>query len=140
MGRPTWGGGADLCIGAGERWLANMNERACERRDCHIASHIAECSLQPEANIVSLGHECECDGPCKVEGHITEEQRANANLISAAPDMRDAIEATLDPIGYCKRTGQDPHEPDWLQKKLLAAALKAELGEPRVENTRRERR
>jgi hypothetical protein len=61
-------------------------------------------------------------GPLRISD---EERDANALLMAAAPDLRDAVQATLDPIGYCDRTGQDPHEPNSLSKKLIAALTKA---------------
>lgn len=71
------GGGADLCIGAGEEWLANMDHR------------------QPRcAQILENGHDDEACDICTIDsGHITDEQRANAALIAAAPDMLAALRA-----------------------------------------------
>lgn len=70
------GGGADLCIGAGEEWIANMDHR------------------QPRCpQILEDGHfdDASCD-ICTIDsGRITDEQRANARLIAAAPDLLAAL-------------------------------------------------
>jgi len=68
------GGGEDLCIGAGKTWLANMDHRRCQGRDYHFRE-LADCKLEPDSDICSFTNE------------ITEEQRANARLIAAAPDL-----------------------------------------------------
>lgn len=70
------GGAADLCIGAGKEWLANMDHRHCEK--------IREATFEP----------WKCDGRdpdnmtcdiCSIDsGAITEEQAANAAFIAAA--------------------------------------------------------
>ena len=66
------GGGADLCIGQGEKWLCNMGHRQVE------------------------GHNpgCETKG-CVICFDITKEQQANAELIA---DARTDIPALLDRI------------------------------------------
>ena len=75
------GGGADLCIGAGgDNWLANMDHRT------------TRCP-----QIMENGHDNdECD-ICSIDsGHITAEQRANARLIAAAPDLLAALRAIME--------------------------------------------
>ena len=86
------GGGRDLCIGAGEKWLFNMEHRNCEARDHHWGL----CKLEPSTGIADTGQTCpEClsdeklkVGPpfpdCQHAEIITTEQRANADLIAAA--------------------------------------------------------
>jgi hypothetical protein len=65
------GGGADLCIGAGETWLANMNERHC---NIGYGNHEL-----PE------GHSLDTDiNICSFTDEITAEQSANAAFIAAA--------------------------------------------------------
>jgi len=64
------GGGADLCIGAGETWLANMDHRVPRCPQILDNGHLSnECDI------------CSIDG-----GIITDEQRANAELIKNSPD------------------------------------------------------
>lgn len=62
------GGGADLCIGAGEEWLANMDHR--DRRCEHVFENHHDDEVCPI---------CTIDAP-----KITAEQRANADFIAAA--------------------------------------------------------
>lgn len=64
------GGGADLCIGAGEKWLANMDHRSCLTLQ-QLAD--AEPSHEP-ADSCPI---CSLD-----EADITGEQRANAEFIA----------------------------------------------------------
>jgi hypothetical protein len=74
------GGGADLCIGKGDEWLANMNHRnpRCPQID-------------------DEGHFMESCDICMIDsGAITEEQRANARLIAAAPDLLEALHRIQD--------------------------------------------
>lgn len=83
------GGGADLCIGAGEDWLANMDHRNCVNREAHLCGgDIPPCKSEPNTSICSTSG-CRCTDECQVENHITEEQRANAHLIAAAPELYD---------------------------------------------------
>jgi hypothetical protein len=79
---PTYvGGAADLCIGAGKEWLANMDHRRTRCAQIYEDGHFA----------------AECD-ICTIDsGRITDEQRANAEFIAAArtlmPRLLDALEA-----------------------------------------------
>lgn len=73
------GGGADLCIGSGETWLANMDHRTCTARPCHQG----QCDLESDSDIASTSG-CRCREECPHENHITEEQAANADFIAAA--------------------------------------------------------
>lgn len=86
------GGGRDLCIGAGETWLFNMDHRNCEARD----HHMFHCTLEDRALIADTGQCCELclsdenlkKGPpypeCQHADLITDEQHANAVLITLA--------------------------------------------------------
>lgn len=84
------GGGRDLCIGAGETWLFNMDHRDCQARD----HHVFHCTPQERTMIADTGQVCELClseeslGPpfpqCPHADLITEEQRANAVLITLA--------------------------------------------------------
>lgn len=40
---------------------------------------------------------------------------------AAGAEMRDALLAIQDPIDYCDKTGQNPHEPEWIRKKVFNA-------------------
>lgn len=69
------GGGKDLCIGAGEEWIANMDHRPPRCEDFWNNGHTTEnCPI------------CVIDA-----GIITEEQEANARLIAAAPELLEAL-------------------------------------------------
>jgi hypothetical protein len=70
------GGGADLCIGRGDTWLANMDHRVPRCSQIHEDGHFDndQCDI------------CTIDS-----GKITDEQRANALLIAAAPDLLSAL-------------------------------------------------
>ena len=73
------GGGADLCIGRGDTWLANMDHRT------------PRCP-----QIMDNGHNMDDCDICSIDAKgVTDEQRANAHLIAAAPVMAEAIEAFL---------------------------------------------
>lgn len=75
------GGGADLCIGAGDLWLANMDRR---HPDCDGYRADGPLHYENECDICELG-----------SGVITKEQRANAHLIAAAPEMYAALKNAL---------------------------------------------
>jgi len=65
------GGGEDICIGAGDTWLANMDHRYPRCENVYARDH----------------NDDECD-ICTIDsGEITAEQLANANLIAAAPEL-----------------------------------------------------
>lgn len=75
-GFPFEGGGADLCIGRGETWLANMDHRNPRCPQIHDNGHRMD----------------DCD-ICSIDAKgITEEQRANAHLIAAAPELYAKLE------------------------------------------------
>lgn len=75
------GGGADLCIGAGEQWLANMDHRV---RRCQQTFELEH--KQDECDICTIDAD-----------EITAEQRANANLIAAAPELLECLEWAISP-------------------------------------------
>ena len=115
------GGGADLCIGAGETWLANMDHRNCVNREQHLCGGTFEpCRREGDTDICSTSG-CRCGGECPEANHISEEQMANARLISAAPDLLEACKGVY-----------DEHEHDHAPRqcfvcdKLAAAIAKAE--------------
>lgn len=94
------GGGADLCIGAGETWLANMDHRNCVNQEQHqCGGSIPPCKRKPDTDICSTTG-CRCSGECPEENHISEEQKANADLIASArtdvPQMASALLAILE--------------------------------------------
>jgi len=71
------GGGEDICIGAGEKWLANMDHRA---------------SLCPDVSLEYHDYNDDCL-ICSMEGpKISEEQLANAQLMVTAPKLLEACE------------------------------------------------
>lgn len=82
------GGGRDLCIGAGDDWLVNMDHRECVNKDQHMCGgNFYPCKQEPNTYVCSTSG-CRCnDDPCPYEGEISEEQIANAVLISKAPEM-----------------------------------------------------
>ena len=87
------GGGADLCIGAGETWLANMDHRNCANREQHLCGGTFEpCRREGDTDICSTSG-CRCGGECPEANHISEEQMANARLIAAAPDQNETLRA-----------------------------------------------
>ena len=89
------GGGADLCIGAGETWLANMDHRNCINREQHQCGGTFEpCRCEGDTDICSTSG-CRCGGECPEANHISEEQMANARLIAAAPDLLEALKKAL---------------------------------------------
>lgn len=80
------GGGEDICIGAGETWLVNMDHRASRCPGVYdMAAEAAEDWDHKNCPI------CTIDDP-----EITEEQLANARLIAAAPDLLEALEWLLE--------------------------------------------
>lgn len=78
------GGGADLCIGAGESWLVNMDHRSC-------------LTLQ---QLVDEGPSHAPVGNCPIcslgEADITGEQRANAEFIANARADIEALVAEVE--------------------------------------------
>ena len=73
-----------MCIGAGETWLANMDHRYCVNDRKHFESYIDQsCGKRPDCDI------------CSIDSEITDEQRANAQLISAAPELYEAAKLAI---------------------------------------------
>ena len=81
------GGGADLCIGAGERWLLNMDHRAVEVDSRGFSEQTKDFEFLPECDIATLA---------TCEDRITGEQRANAEFMAAAREDIPALLAALD--------------------------------------------
>lgn len=76
-----------MCIGAGDTWLANMDHRSCQNYAHHIGCHDEGCKRESDANI------------CTIDTDITDEQRANARLIAAAPDLLAACKKVVECYG-----------------------------------------
>lgn len=94
-----FGGGKDLCIGAGPTWLANMDHRCCDMRtEHHIAGQILQgnvkCAPEADTRIVTLAETCDLDE------QFTAEQIADANFIARA---REDIPFLLSAIAYLNR-------------------------------------
>jgi hypothetical protein len=66
------GGGKDLCIGTGETWIVNMDERRCQNYPHHVGCHDEGCKLEGDSDICSVGDD------------VTAEQAANAAYIASA--------------------------------------------------------
>lgn len=81
------GGGADLCIGRGKTWLANMDHRN------------PRC-----AQITEQGHKADDCDICTIDaGGVTDEQRANANLIAhARSDVPALVAAVREMVGLLR--------------------------------------
>jgi len=80
------GGGADICIGAGDTWLANMDHR------------MSKCQKEQGDGYHQHLQSDDCD-ICSTGGDpITEEQRANAYLIRAVTDLLAACHSALEVI------------------------------------------
>lgn len=79
-----FGGGADLCIGAGGgKWLANMDERHDPSQQ--RAAHDFDAS-------VAHDHDRDVCDICSFSDEVDREQRANAELIVHAPeDLKRAL-------------------------------------------------
>lgn len=104
------GGGADLCIGAGETWLANMDHRNCVNREQHVCGGKFEpCRMEPDTDICSTSG-CRCGEECPEENHISEEQLANAHLIAASPTLLAAAQKALDCITRVSQAFYDEDE------------------------------
>jgi hypothetical protein len=74
------GGGRDLCIGAGEDWLANMAAPECRRPN--IGPDGSHCALRHSHVDI-----------CVIDPEITAVQEANARLIAAAPELLAEVRA-----------------------------------------------
>ncbi len=101
------GGGRDLCIGAGDTWLANMDHRDCVRRDEHTDAYTT-CGPEDDAAI------------CTIDTEITEEQEANARLIAAAPELLEACR-----LAFAYFDDED-FSPGYVRKMLSETIAKAE--------------
>jgi hypothetical protein len=113
------GGGADICIGAGETWLANMDHRNCINSERHVCGGDFEpCKRERDTQICSTAG-CRCGDVCPEENHISEEQMANARLIASAPDLLAALKE------YHRAHDEDAR----LWELSKAAIAKAEKGE-----------
>lgn len=84
------GGGADLCIGAGETWLFNMDHRNCVNRIEH--NKPTKCAVEEDTDIAS----------CEWQDVITMEQRANARLIAAAPELYEGLKSVVETMRKCQ--------------------------------------
>ena len=78
------GGGADLCIGAGETWLANMEHKRCRTIEQAILAN-AEHEPVGDCDVCNLG-----------EDDITRGQRGNAEFIAAARADVEALVAEVE--------------------------------------------
>lgn len=92
------GGGKDLCVGAGEEWLVNMDHRRCEYKR-HLEMRAA--GYRPE----ELPGFRECDPPdqCDVcslvdDDEITAEQQANADFIAEAREIVPELLAEIEEL------------------------------------------
>lgn len=94
---PAYVGGAkDLCIGAGDKWLYNMDHPECRARWCHMeipepGCEHPPCELNPNVDILSGASGEACNPDCEHEHEITEEQAANAKLIVLVRNNLDRI-------------------------------------------------
>lgn len=106
------GGGRDLCIGAGKTWLANMDHRNCENRDCHIGTcKNSPCAGEPHTSI------------CTIDTEITEEQEANARLIAAAPELLAACIAASRTMNALGDLGDETYKPLRKAHAIVLAAI-----------------
>ena len=74
------GGGEDICIGQGVKWIANMDHRTPRCPQVMENGHHDEAACDI----------CSIDSAC-----ITDEQLANATLIAAAPELLAACREGL---------------------------------------------
>ena len=129
------GGGADLCIGAGEKWLANVDHRTTRCPQILDNGHFnAACDI------------CTIDAP-----RITKEERANAALIVAlrnhareliaAAERAEKAERELDTIALGTGYGEKPEGRGCIRAspEVIVRAFKAAERE-RDESRERERR
>lgn len=109
------GGGRDLCIGAGDTWLANMDQRQ-RLYDAARGLGLRALKLDSDTNICELGTGVAMDDDGWSD-EITAEQRANANLIAAAPDLYEALLALF-----------EADDDDMLEAREQAAAALRKAG------------
>lgn len=142
------GGGHDLCIGAGETWLQNMDHRNCVVRPCHmefcssaatrreqLQSCGKPCELERETDIASGGGCVGGDVGCEHECAITAEQRANAEFIAHAREDVPALIAEVRRLRDDKRRCHSLLEHAWIwldtsddeEPKALAVEVYEEL-------------
>lgn len=131
------GGGKDLCIGAGETWLANMDERegvnTQERADHSVACCTAgvcgdpDCEAKdPEKAPGKLnGHDPKNCDICSISDEVTREQRGNAELIAHAPDdLAWAVREVEFLVGVLKFVMEGPRA--WVRaERVLKEGLSA---------------
>jgi hypothetical protein len=84
-------GGRDLCIGAGDDWLANMDERHCINYDEHNQKALELDMKKCEYGVADI---------CSLSpSRITKEQRHTADLIVALhnnwPEIRELLKSML---------------------------------------------
>lgn len=101
-----FGGGRDLCIGAGPTWLANMGHRGCERYDMHMqamqlvqdaemfAKGHSKCAPAADVEIMRIAETCD------LAEQFTDEQIADANFIARA---REDVPFLLSVIDYLNK-------------------------------------
>lgn len=84
------GGGRDLCIGAGEDWLANMDHRYGPDYQARV-DHDSDGEHSQHGAFPDGGYPPDCP-ICAFSDKVTQEQRANADLIAHAPtDLADLL-------------------------------------------------
>lgn len=84
---------------------------------------VGACCDAVGADFDSGGYKSVCQRPARTGGKLTDEYNANMHLISAAPELLEALTSTLDEIGFWL-SQQKPE----LRDKLVSAVEKA-LGE-----------
>jgi hypothetical protein len=126
------GGGADLCIGAGETWLANMDHRNCINSERHVCGGDFEpCKREKNTDICSTVG-CRCGDVCPEENHISEEQMANARLIASAPELLEALRSLMGTVKAMDELDSWIGERCGVPEAIInadAAIAKAEKGE-----------
>lgn len=111
------GGGHDLCIGAGENWLANMDHRAHPNRE------EAEKDIHEEHAHSSERYECDI---CSFSAEISKEQWNNAQFIVHA---RTALPTALQ---YLRELSQENELLKVHNRELRALAIERDAITRRV--------
>jgi len=105
-----FGGGRDLCIGAGPTWLANMDHRTCDNREMH---HFAADMLRQSRDFAEGRQKCAPEGDtrimsvaqtCEIDEQFTAEQIADANFIARA---REDVPFLLATIAYLDKANDE---------------------------------
>lgn len=110
------GGGTDICIGAGDAWLVNMDHRYCRK----ITNAVLDRTCDP--------NRLTCD-ICHIDADkITEEQRANSVLIAAA---RTLVPALIAEVRRLQATEYPSFKTMWELEKKHSTSLCEELGQLR---------